>query len=249
MTKSHFWAVIFTVCGGGIAGSLLANSPVLKVLIPAFAVVLFVVYILTYNYFAVRRSMLELAEQPYTIEWLSRVGEIATAPALLTAHSELEDLGYHHFGDYRPRAAEKNQIVACYVHRSEPIYGQISVIDVPTIRVYVALVSHFEGGGELETTGIPWSGSMSHMRPETPYLIQLRPNGAAGALHGQHIGTLHAWIAGGRKPLPATLEAFEGYERQRVDLICEHLKRSGGLRVGEFLRMITGPNAGSVLRF
>ncbi len=90
---------------------------------------------------------------------------------------------------------------------------------------------------------------MSHMRPETPYLIQLRPNGAAGALHGQHIGTLHAWIAGGRKPLPATLEAFEGYERQRVELICEHLKRSGGLRVGEFLRMITGRNAGSVLRF
>ena len=250
MSKAHYWTAFFVACVVAIAGHQLAPSAVLKSLIPVFVLALLIVYNLTYSYFAARRTMLNLVRQPYAIEWLSQLGKLATTPALLKAHDELESLGYRHVGDYRPQVAETNRFVACYVHQSEPIYGQILVLDAATVQVFVALASYFEGGGELETTGIPWGGGMDLPRPpEVPHLIQMRAGGTAGALHGQHIGTLHAWIAGGRKPLPATREAFEGYERERVEMVRAHVEQRGGLTVADFLRMISGKTARGVLRF
>jgi len=97
----------------------------------------------------------------------------------------------------------------------------------PHLPVYACRVTGGAGGsvhahletfyplGRLSTTGSPrFARLWSWVETGGPRLVQHRAGGSPGALEGQHTGTLHAWRAGGREPLPATQEALLGYLEQ-----------------------------------
>jgi hypothetical protein len=166
----------------------------------------------------------------------------------LATGERLEGLGYAPAGWIRLDPTE-NRYSAVYAHTELPAYA-IAAIEGRENRVSMLhLDSFFEGGGRLITTNSPLSGRLSAaVNLGAPRLVQLRPGGTPTALDGQHMGTLKAWMAGGRQPLPADAEAYVVHLAADLQRLKEKLRASGWLPPGVFLGWLIGRPKG-ILRF
>lgn len=107
-----------------------------------------------------------------------------------------------------------------FIHAELPAIALLSCPPSPVYdrRCRAALCTYFEDGGALFTTSIALQGWHAFSPQGGPVrLSQFRRHGEPGALHGQHGGTVKAWIAGGRQAAPICREAvLEQIERDRA---------------------------------
>jgi hypothetical protein len=194
-----------------------------------------------------RRQIRNYLRQREPFEWIEAAPPVT--PGFAELDGELHGLRFQCVGTLR-RATPSAVAFAVYVHETLPIYAQVGCfrewgVGLSTVT---QLDSIFEGGGRLCTTTAPTSTLLVGALTDAPRLVQLRPKGRPTALEGQHVGTLKAWIAGGRVPLPATREALIDYVESDLHRIRETVRRNGSLSYLAFLRWLIGRPPG-VLRF
>jgi len=174
------------------------------------------------------------------------------AEALDESAAELDasfrDLGYRPVG-WLARMPEHPRALV-YTHQELPTYAVlVPRLSEPLGGVSLALHTFFEDGGRLSTVSESIAArTLALVRSEAPRLAQLRSGGAPVALDGQHTGTLRAWIAGGRKPVPATREALLRLLEEDHRRISDSLREVGWVPFPSFLRWQFGAPSG-VLTF
>jgi hypothetical protein len=180
-------------------------------------------------------------------------GWIAEAPPAQPAGraeelaAEWRRLGYEPVG-YWTTQANSNPFCALLLHPALPVYACVRTDAAAPSEAIPFLISFFEAGGTLLTTADASSGVLAGVETGAPRLMQLREDGTPAALDGQHLGTVQAWMAGGRQPLPATRDAFGDYVRADHDRLGRALAARGWLPLGPFLRYVAGRPDG-VLKF
>jgi len=221
-------------------GAVLLLTPV--ALVTAVGPVLVVTWLLN------RALVRQFYSEGFTLQW--RDGPPDLPGAARSLDGELQELGYTLVGALERR--ESGLLTWVYLHRELPIYALLlpSGQQRGTYLVTACqLDSFFEGGGRLSTTtNVALARFSSIVETGVPRLVQLRPNGKPLALDGQHQGTVKAWMAGGRQPLPATREALIGYLEADRGRQQESLARVGWLPFPVFLRWMSRRLPG-VLRF
>lgn len=165
--------------------------------------------------------------------------------------AELEGLGYSEAGWLQPEGSVV--FFRVLIHRELPIYALLAhAADSSGVYAVVPQLESFLAGcGRVSTTGSPDFGRMTGSAgTEAPRLVQLRVRGPVTptALDGQHVGTVRAWLAGGRELLPAGREALPGYLEQDHRCLGAALERAGWVRLPAFLRAMAG-RAPGVLPF
>lgn len=161
---------------------------------------------------------------------------------------ELEALSYQTAGCLR-LGGRRADLVNVYVHPEMPVFAcLIHNHDEPGASVEVRLITYFEEEGQVLTTSALETAALSALAARSdPRLVQLRRAGTPGALHGQHTGSVQAWIAGGRVPLPAERDRLPSYlEADRR--LYQEAHGARGLSFSQFLRALAGRPEG-VLRF
>jgi hypothetical protein len=195
-----------------------------------------------------RWAVQEFFTQSYTVSWSDALGPPADA-RVATVDRELQGLGYHPAGALvREEAGIPTWV---YIHKGFPVYALLSIgrqkNGLPVTLLH--LESFFEDGGRLTATQHRLMARFfSGVDTGVPRLVQLRTEGSATALDGQHMGTLKAWMVGGRKPLPATREALIGYLTEDRRRLKESRAGAGWLPFPLFLRGLYGEPPG-ILKF
>lgn len=153
---------------------------------------------------------------------------------------ELERLGYRLLGAVR-RADGHGASFLVYAHSSLPTYVFVGTSDGDGRSVF-RFESFFADHGRLTTVSSPQADFyVPCSRVSSPRLTQRRPWGTPTALDGQHTGTLKAWMAGGRRALPASRELLLPYLEEELTLlraVAAHREVS----FGEYLRFWMYPS-------
>lgn len=173
--------------------------------------------------------------------------EVEARVAALQA--ELQGLAYRPAG-FLADSRDPNIYYAVSVHETLPAYAFLMVARMAGRALIVPyLLSFFEDGGRITTTASRHVGGYTAgLDTGAPQLLQLRDGGTPTALDGQHMGTLKAWIAGGRRPVPAAREALLETFGQEHERLRAAFHASGGLSLAAYVRALFGTPPG-VLRF
>lgn len=165
-------------------------------------------------------------------------------------HEELDGLGYQPAGFFH-RVGQPDMPTAVYVHRELPVYGLVGLkrSGESWSTAVLQFDTFYPDGSRLSTTtSKPFAYLSAGVKREATRLVQLRENGTPTALDGQHVGTVRAWLAGKRDPLPADPQRlFEYLEADRRRL-RNTLRSCGWVPFGAFLRSLGGRRPG-ILRF
>jgi hypothetical protein len=161
--------------------------------------------------------------------------------------ADWQALGYHRIGCLR-QGETGCPFLLVYTHATLPAYAVVLAGRGPAQSPVSSAWSFFDGGGRITTTGSRMAALTAWLPSEAPRLVQLRPGGSPKALDGQHVGTLSAWSAGGRQPLPATKEALIPYLEADERAMAAALAAAGWLPLPHYLRYLVGAPAG-VLEF
>lgn len=151
----------------------------------------------------------------------------------------LRELGYRPAGSLS--ASEQGRPrTALYVHPELPVFVRMEAEERPAPGAVSLLQfdSFFEGGGRLSTCSSRIRARVLALggAAEGPRLAQLRVDGAPVALDGQHLGTVRAWMAGKRRPLPAQAELLPRYLEEDHRRLLERLRLIGWLPFPVYLR-------------
>ncbi|HEU4752507.1 MAG TPA: hypothetical protein VFU47_05310, partial [Armatimonadota bacterium] len=200
--KNGTWLAL--AIGALLAGGLLLLARTWLAL-PA-AVLLLALPVVLSGWLQTRASLARhFARQP-EIRWASG-DEPQPEPEI---ESELQELGYEPAGSLWVEGA----VSRVYLHRELPVYVLAARVPGQRKGMLCTLHSFFEEGGWLVTASYPFPELFSAgLGQAAPRLAQYRPSGTPTALDGQHVGTVRAWAAGKRRPLPAAAEALPGYLR------------------------------------
>lgn len=197
------------------------------------------------HYTAPFRRAWHTAEPP----WAEAGPEVAADAA--TQETELQQLGYRRAGYLAPHEGARRASATVYIHRELPVYAILALETGRTgHRAVLQLETFWEGGGRLTTTAsaAPRFVGGLERRAGVPRLVQRRPGGRPAALDGQHIGTLRAWMAGGRQPQPAARSALLPALAADHTLLARLGTQHGWLSLGDYLRLVLRRDFGT-LRF
>jgi hypothetical protein len=194
-----------------------------------------------------RGAVREAFGGPYALEWT----DAAPPPEEAAGewHAELQRLCYRPAGALRRQEPARTGYV--YIHEALPIYVLASPAgglqdDEPRVLQFE---SFFDDGARVTTTtSMGYACVAPMLKTPPPHLVQLREGGTPTALDGQHVGTVKAWMAGGREALPASKEALIGYLAQDRQRLQACLEEAGWLPLGAYARGLLGDPPG-VLRF
>ncbi len=176
----------------------------------------------------------------------------APTPGFRTRAEVLTGLGYLPAGFVRVSPASPATATwGAFVHAELPA---VALLSCPPSALYdrrclAGLRTYFEDGGALFTTSIALQSWYSFSPRGGPVrLSQFRRYGEPGALHGQHRGTVKAWIAGGRQAAPICRETLlEQIGRDRA-WVAGAILRTGWPSPTECLRLLSESGPGR-LRF
>lgn len=185
---------------------------------------------------------------PIRWRWSDETPELGPDGEVL--EGEWRGLGYRHLGTLRGEGEGGPPILSSvYVHPELPVYLRIwpQQNQRGKLRTAAQLVTFFPQRGRLATTNYPGLALFTGGIPSPgPRLLQYRHWGAPLDLDGQHLGTLKAWMAGGREPLPATAEALPGYLEEDYAWTREALAQFGWLPIPHYLRSLAGRPPGTL---
>ncbi len=199
------------------------------------------------GWLAQRELIRRRAGLPHTLEWAD--SPVPDEPEWRAVDEEARGLGYQHAGVLL--RAEPASLTHVYIHQALPIYLLTAPDGLPedSSDRLIQLESFFDDGARITTTtSAAYALTASAARLGVPRLVQLREEGTVTALDGQHVGTVKAWMAGGREALPArheTLLAYLAQDRQQLAAALEH---AGWLPFGTYLEWLVRRPHG-VLRF
>lgn len=138
----------------------------------------------------------------------------ATAPEWLTE-------GYASAGVIRIESGEVGDRWNLYLHARLPVIG----LQHPPTAV-IRLYSFVADSGVLLTTNLAdREGRLLGLARQEVRLVQLRPTGSLGALHGQHRGTVQAWLHAGRSFEPVARSDVPVLIRRELGRLAEDLRR------------------------
>ncbi len=218
----------------------------IEVFTATMTVSLLVLYLVGWQ--AMRAAVRSYYEKELSYTWIDPPLAYSDLPR--GYHEELEGLGYHPAG-FLQRKGLADMQTAVYVHRELPIYVLVGLERSGDSWATAVLQfdTFYPDGSRLSTTT---SKTFAHLsagvKGETTRLVQLRETGSPTALDGQHVGTVRAWLAGKRDPIPANPDRLIEYLEQDRRRLRDTLRSSGWVPFPAFLQTVLGRRPG-ILRF
>lgn len=196
--------------------------------------------VLHYYWQGLRDAVRNAYSRPLRWRWINEPADLGEDGA--QADAEWRGLGYTLLGTLQGEDENGGLSTnAVYAHPELPVYVRVWQQRNPAgkSRLAAQMVSFFPEHGRLSTTSFPGIGLFTAgVSSPGPRLIQYRYWGTPTALDGQHLGTLQAWMAGKRQPLPATREALPGYLEDDFAWMRETLEASGWLPLGLYVQSL-----------
>lgn len=158
------------------------------------------------------RDLQSLERLSYTLE----LGDRAPAGASLWLAEEYVAAGVIRV-DSAQAAASRN----LYRHASLPVVGLHDDV-TEDIRLYSFVA---ESGVLLTTNVADAKVRLLGFARQQVRLVQFRPRGALSALHGQHRGTVQAWLQAGRRFEPVAPEDVAALLQREVEQLTDELRR------------------------